>query len=118
MTAAASPAEDDDVAALQRTHGPPRLAAARGGPVPRQIRFGIGDGLTYGRVLAEVAQAAGHVFLQALEAAALAARLGGQLHNAAVSLELGEGLLEHLARPRPRHALEKVDGHVVGGAEG
>jgi len=52
------------------------------------------------------------------QAAAPAACLGSQLHDAAVGLELGEGLLEHLARPRPRHALEKVDGHVVGGTEG
>ena len=118
MPATSALAEDDDVAAPQRAHRPSRLAAARGGLVTRQVRLGVSDGLAQSGVLPEVAQAAGHLLLQPLQAAALAARLSGQLDNAAVGLELGEGLLEHLTDPRPRHALEQVDGHVVGRAEG
>ena len=116
--AAASPlAEDDDVTASQRAHGPTRLAAARRGLVPRQVRLGVGNGLAQGGVLAEVTQTARHVLLQALQTAALATSLSGQLHDPAVGLELGEGLLEHLTHPHPRHALKQVDGHVVGRTE-
>ena len=118
MPVPAALAVDDDVAAGQGLHLAVQARPARPAVVAGQLRLGLGDAPAQRGVLAEVPQVAVHALLQLGQAPPLGAGPGGELDDAPVGLELGEGGLQDLPGARARGAPQEVDRHVVGGAEG
>src|SRR5699024_7672335 len=105
-------------AASQAPEGAAGAVAVRGGALPGQSLLPFGDALLEIGVLDEVPAIAGDRFEVGGGGVLELPGAPGQSHHGAVRLELREAHLQGLACSGEVEAIQEVDGHVRGGAEG